>query len=83
MVPGRTEAGYRTHVFGLLGYGLSEHREHFRDWLLSTHGDPENFEPDALHAHRDFISGPIGRTSFVRHRVAHCDPRHAREITIV
>lgn len=171
VVPGLTEAGYRTHVFDLLGYGLSErppdpevdtsitgqvavleglldewgldtfhlvahdigggiaqrfgvrsterlrsltlidvvsfdsypsertrqqmvagleklertphaeHREHFRDWLLSTHSDPANFDPDALDVYLDFISGPIGQPSFFRHQVAHYDPRHTLEIS--
>ena len=58
-----------------------EHREHFRDWLLSTHSDPANFDPDALDVYLDFISGPIGQPSFFRHQIAHYDPRHTLEIS--
>ena len=59
----------------------AEHRAHFRDWLLSTHSDPANFDPAALDVYVDLISGPIGQPSFFRHQVAHYDPRHTLEIS--
>lgn len=58
-----------------------EHRRHFRDWLLSTHSDPDRFDPEALRVYLDYISGPLGRPSFFRHQVAHYDPVHTMEIS--
>ncbi|MEH6821736.1 MAG: alpha/beta hydrolase [Dietzia psychralcaliphila] len=58
-----------------------EHREHFREWLLSTHRDPANFDPEALRVYVDLISGPIGQPSLFQHQVAHYDPAHTMEIS--
>ncbi|MBB1042080.1 MULTISPECIES: alpha/beta hydrolase [unclassified Dietzia] len=58
-----------------------EHREHFREWLLSTHSDPAGFDPEALRTYLDFISGPVGQPSFFQHQAAHYDPVHTMEIS--
>lgn len=58
-----------------------EHREHFREWLRSTHARPERFDPEALETYLDFISGPIGQPSFFQHQVSHYDPKHTMEIS--
>lgn len=58
-----------------------EHREHFREWLLSTHSDPTGFDPEALDVYVDFINGPIGQPSLFQHQVAHYDPVHTMEIS--
>lgn len=58
-----------------------EHREHFREWLLSTHARPERFDPESLETYLDFISGPIGQPSFFQHQVSHYDPKHTMEIS--
>lgn len=58
-----------------------DHRAHFRDWLLSTHSDPGNFDPQALEEYVNFISGPIGQPSLFQHQVAHYDPKHTLEIS--
>ena len=57
-----------------------EHRGHFAEWLLSTHSDPANFDPEALRIYLDFISGPIGQPSLFQHQVAHYDPKHTMEV---
>lgn len=59
----------------------SEHRKHFRDWLLSTHARPERFDPEALEAYVGFISGPIGQPSFFQHQVSHYEPKHTMDIS--
>ncbi len=58
-----------------------QHRAHFRDWLLSTHSDPENFDPEALKVYLDMISGPIGQASLFQHQIRHYDPQHTLEIS--
>jgi len=58
-----------------------EHRAHFKEWLLSTHSNPEAFDQRALEVYLDAISGPIGQPSFIRHQVAHYDPKHTMEIS--
>lgn len=56
------------------------HRAHFREWLLSTHSDEANFDPEALRTYLDIISGPIGQGSLFQHQVAHYDPKHTMEV---
>lgn len=58
-----------------------DHRAHFREWLLSTHSDPGNFDPQALEEYVNLISGPIGQPSLFQHQVAHYDPKHTLEIS--
>ena len=59
----------------------NQHRDHFTDWLLSTHSTPENFDPDALEVYLEFLSGPIGQPCFLAHQVAHYDPKHTMQIS--
>lgn len=59
----------------------AEHREHFREWLLSTVENKERFRSDTLETFVDLISGPVGQGSLFQHQVAHYDPRHTSEIS--
>jgi hypothetical protein len=58
-----------------------EHRAHFREWLLSTHSDPGNFDAHALEEYVEYIAGPIGQPSLFEHQIAHYDPAHTLEIS--
>lgn len=57
-----------------------EHRAHFKEWLLSTHSNEANFDPQALRIYLDYISGPVGQASLFQHQVAHYDPKHTMEV---
>ncbi|MGI9423827.1 MAG: alpha/beta fold hydrolase [Hyphomicrobiaceae bacterium] len=59
----------------------SEHREHFREWLLSTVNNKQGLTDTALETYLDYISGPIGQGSLFQHQVRHYDPKHTLEIS--
>ena len=59
----------------------SEHREHFRDWILSTVHDDARLRSESLERFVDFISGPVGQGSFFQHQVSHYDHRHTSELS--
>ncbi|KAI1814963.1 alpha/beta hydrolase fold protein [Poronia punctata] len=54
-----------------------EHREHFREWLLSTVVNEDQLPVDD---YLGYISGPIGQPSLFEHQVRHYDPRHTMEV---
>lgn len=59
----------------------AEHRDHFRQWLLSTVHDKERLRSGSLETFVDLISGPVGQGSFFQHQVAHYDHKHTSEIS--
>lgn len=59
----------------------AEHREHFREWLLSAVENKERFSADALEPFIELISGPVGQGSLFQHQIAHYDHRHTSEIS--
>jgi pimeloyl-ACP methyl ester carboxylesterase len=58
----------------------SQHREHFRDWLLSAVANKQRLADTALETYLDFISGPIGQGSLFQHQVGHYDQKHTDSI---
>ncbi|MCZ6863281.1 MAG: alpha/beta hydrolase [Alphaproteobacteria bacterium] len=58
----------------------SEHRDHFRSWILSTVHDETRIRAESLETFVEFISGPIGQASFFQHQVSHYDHRHTSEL---
>jgi pimeloyl-ACP methyl ester carboxylesterase len=59
----------------------AEHRDHFREWLLTTVTNKQSLTDTALDTYIDFISGPIGQGSLFQHQVSHYDPKHTDELT--
>ena len=57
-----------------------EHREHFRNWILSTVVDKESLRAESLEFFVDIISGPVGQGSFFQHQVRHYDHSHTSEL---
>lgn len=45
----------------------AEHREHFRNWLLSTMQSGERLTATSMETYLDYISGPVGQGSFFTH----------------
>ncbi|MHA1600956.1 MAG: alpha/beta fold hydrolase [Alphaproteobacteria bacterium] len=58
----------------------TEHRAHFRDWILSTVHDKERIRAGSLETFVNLISGPVGQGSFFQHQVSHYDPKHTSEL---
>ncbi|MCI5095211.1 MAG: alpha/beta hydrolase [Rhodobacteraceae bacterium] len=58
----------------------TDHRSHFRDWLLSTVQNKARLTETAMKIYLDFISGPVGQGSFFQHQVRHYDPRHTNDM---
>ncbi|MEM7222280.1 MAG: alpha/beta hydrolase [Pseudomonadota bacterium] len=58
-----------------------DHRQDFRQWILSTVHDPARLAAESLERYLDYISGPLGQASFFQHQVRHYDPRHTAELS--
>lgn len=57
-----------------------DHRAHFREWLLSTVHDPQNFSDTSVNTYLSYICGPVGQASFFQHQVRHYDSKHTMEV---
>lgn len=77
----RTREQMQAGLEALIRKPDAEHREHFRQWLLSTVNNKQGLSEAALDVYIDFISGPIGQGSLFQHQVRHYDPRHTMEIS--
>lgn len=56
------------------------HRQHFRQWLLSTVQHKQALADSSLDTYLNYISGPIGQGSLFQHQVRHYDPKHTMQI---
>lgn len=57
-----------------------QHRDHFRNWLLSAVHNKTRFAQTSLNVYLDFISGPVGQASLFQHQIRHYDPKHTLEV---
>lgn len=76
----RTRQQMQEGLDRLVDKSTAEHRQHFRDWLLSSVNNKQKLADTALETYLDFISGPIGQGSLFQHQIGHYDPRHTMEI---
>lgn len=58
----------------------NEHRQHFKEWLLTAVVNTAKFENSSLYTYLDYISGPVGQGSLFVHQIRHYDPKHTTEI---
>lgn len=60
----------------------AEHREKFREWLVSAVYHKQRFTSSegSIDTFLNYISGPIGQASLFLHQVRHYDPKHTMEI---
>ena len=77
----RTHEQMRAGLDILIKKPDSEHREHFRDWILSTVHDQTRLRAESLETYVDYISGPVGQGSLFQHQVSHYDHKHTSELT--
>ncbi|MBO6894791.1 MAG: alpha/beta hydrolase [Roseibium sp.] len=72
----RTREQMQAGLEALIKAPSSEHRAHFRDWLLSTVQKKRQLAETSLDTYLDFICGPVGQPSLFQHQVQHYDPKH-------
>jgi len=77
----RTRQQMQAGLESLIKKPDAEHREHFRQWLLSTVNNKQQLADTALKTYIDFISGPVGQGSLFQHQISHYDPKHTDELT--
>ena len=77
----RTNAQMEAGLDALIRTPESEHRAHFREWLLSTVEQKEAFASGPLETYIDLISGPVGQASLFQYQVAHYDHRHTSQVS--
>lgn len=58
----------------------NDHREHFKEWLLSAVHNKHRFAESSLATLLEYISGPVGQPSLFEHQVRHYDPVHTMQV---
>ncbi|PWY89621.1 2-hydroxy-6-oxononadienedioate/2-hydroxy-6-oxononatrienedioate hydrolase [Aspergillus sclerotioniger CBS 115572] len=79
----RTKAQMQEGLETLIQAPNGTHREHFKEWILSTVTDTGKMrmeEEGSLDAYLEYISNPVGQASFFQHQVKHYDSRHTMEV---
>lgn len=76
----RTKEQMKRGLDALIKRPDEEHREHFRDWILSTVHNQDRIRAESLETFVDYISGPVGQGSFFQHQVSHYDHAHTSEL---
>ena len=59
----------------------SEHRAHFREWILSATAKPEKLLGHSMELYLGMICGPVGQASLFQHQIKHYDPVHTMKLT--
>lgn len=77
----RTRQQMQAGLEDLIKRSDAEHRDHFREWLLTAVNNKQDLIETALNIYLDFISGPIGQGSLFQHQVSHYDPKYTLELT--
>ncbi|KFA64799.1 hypothetical protein S40285_01386 [Stachybotrys chlorohalonatus IBT 40285] len=76
----RTKQQMEAGLEALIRKPHDEHRDHFKEWLLSAVQNPIRLEQTCLDDYLDYICGPIGQASLFEHQIRHYDPKHTMEI---
>jgi len=58
-----------------------DHREHFREWLLTATHDKEKLVSGPLETYINMISGPVGQASLYQHQIMHYDSVHTSRLS--
>jgi len=77
----RTREQMRAGLQPLIDAPDVQHRDHFREWLLSAVQNKERLADTSLDTYLDYISGPVGQGSLFQHQVRHYDPKHTNTIS--
>lgn len=76
----RTREQLKAGLEALIKTPDSDHRAHFRDWLLSAVWDKQAMRDGPLETYVEMISGPVGQGSYFQHQARTYDSRHTMEI---
>ncbi|RVX68765.1 hypothetical protein B0A52_07651 [Exophiala mesophila] len=76
----RTKQQMLNGLENLIKASDSDHRAHFRDWLLSAVYHKQRLVDSSLVPYLEYISGPVGQPSFFFHQVRHYDSKHTMEV---
>ncbi len=76
----RTNEQMKAGLDALIKKPDEEHREYFRNWILSTVRDEDQMRAGSLETFVNYISGPVGQGSFFQHQVRHYDHKHTSEL---
>lgn len=76
----RTQEQMQKGLETLIKAENEEHRDQFREWLLSAVYDANSFQESSLETFLGYISGPIGQSSLFQHQIRHYDPKHTLEV---
>ena len=77
----RTKEQMSAGLEKLIGAPAEQHREHFREWILSASSNHENLLKGAIDAYLNMICGPVGQASLFQHQIMHYDPMHTAKLT--
>ena len=77
----RTKQQMEVGLEQLMSAPAAEHRDHFREWILSATAQTENLTAGSLGKYLDMISGPVGQASLFQHQIMHYDPVHTMKLT--
>lgn len=76
----RTRQQMQDGLETLIGKPADEHREHFREWLLSAVSDQQGLIDGAMDTYLGYISGTLGQASLFQHQISLYDPKHTMEV---
>lgn len=76
----RTQEQMQSGLDSLISASDTQHRDHFRSWLLSAVQDKKSLTNTSLGTYLDFISGPVGQGSLFQHQIMHYQPHHTNDI---
>lgn len=76
----RTNEQMKNGLESLIMASDSDHRSHFRAWLLSAVQNKDKLASSTLDTFLDYISGPVGQGSLFQHQIRHYDPKHTMEV---
>ncbi len=77
----RTREQMAAGLENLIAASDTEHRRHFREWILSAAFDHDNLMSGPLETYLDMISGTVGQASLFQHQIKHYDPLHTSKLT--
>ncbi|KAK3179486.1 hypothetical protein K4F52_009058 [Lecanicillium sp. MT-2017a] len=76
----RTKEQMQRGLETLIKVPEADHKEHFREWLLTAVYNKDAFARSSLDTLLGYISGTIGQGSLFQHQIRHYDPTHTLEI---
>ena len=74
----RTREQMQSGLDALIAAPDSEHRAHFREWMLSAAFDKHALVEGPLDEYIEMVAGPVGQASLFQHQIRHYDSHHTQ-----